>query len=72
MNLWIKSPRVQLTAKPTANGPNLAAWHGRRRRSTFNKCFGTVHPKDAVVLTAKLAAILSDGGNRQRTLADPG
>jgi hypothetical protein len=34
--------------------------------------FGTVRPKEAEVLTAKLTGILSDGGNRQRTSGDPG
>jgi hypothetical protein len=34
--------------------------------------FGTVRPKEAKVLRAKLTAILSDGGNRQRTSGDPG
>jgi len=30
----------------------------------------TVRPNEAEVLTAKLTAILSDGGNRQRTSGD--
>jgi len=34
--------------------------------------FGTVRRKEAVVLTAKLTAILSDIGNRQRTSAESG
>ncbi len=33
--------------------------------------FGTVRPKEAQVLRAKLTAILSEMGARQRTSADP-
>jgi hypothetical protein len=38
---------------------------------TAQSRFGTVRLKEAEILTAKLTAILSDIGNRQRTSADP-
>ena len=44
---------------------------GRTRKDAAPRRFGTGRLKEAEVLTAKLTAILSDIGNRQRTSADP-
>ncbi len=44
---------------------------GRTREDTIYAGFGTVRPKQAEILTAKLTAILSDIGAYQRPSADP-
>lgn len=45
--------------------------HGSIWSDTLPRRFGTVCPKEARVLTAKLTAILSNISNRQRASADP-